>query len=567
MLDPLMTLREIAHYAAVRPSAVSNWKRRHPDFPSPAQVTSSGTVYRSEEVIKWLTDHEKIDIPTEDMGTIETWETAAASVIRQMLRETNPDTVRKIILSLLLHTSVSRGPLLKWRGRASGERHIPLSIPPEVSVRTLLSKFGHDDERDEGPKFIAALEAAWQHAESLNPELTGLLLRADINAVQSGLVRALLVCFDEVAREGQARDLDPVHRVLWDEIANFETGSTDDATPTGLSRLLWLLANGRGPNLLDLAAGRGHLVFDAVIERWRSESPDSMSDDGEGAEPDPDTIDAWRHDVKMNAWTDAELIDPDAEALIEARIWSLIYDVPITVQQASVSGSLTVNQPVDMVLIDTPMHVRGEDVTYASVETMRWLDSRTGGSLELGFLVLAGEVLAPTGKAAIVVSTQVTTTRSSRVREARGELVNSGLVEAVIALPGNLHRGVSRPVSVIMLRGQRSGGPILLIDASAAGTQRRRTRELSEPEVDAIANIVLDWRRDGTVRSLEIARSVAIDPVDLEEHILDAGLYVAPPEIPDLDAANAQVEQLKTELTKVSGRLSVVIEDLVRRPA
>jgi len=575
MFEQLMTLREIAQYAGVRASAVSNWKRRHPDFPTPAQVTSTGTLYRSEEVVHWLTEHDKVDLTPEEMGTVNTWESTATFMIAQMLRESSPEAVRRIILSVLLHTSISRGPLLQWAGRSPQERRIPLSIPTEASTQALIDRLGigaaesaseqSDAEESDGADFVIALREAWQRCEDDNPALAGLLQRADIESVQPALVAILVHAFDDIAREGQSLDLDPIHRVLWDEIAPFEAGSADDATPSGLARLLFLLANGSGPTLLDLAAGRGHLVFDAIVERWRSQSPESHGDASPATEPDEASLEAWQHFVAKNAWTDAELVDPDAEALTEARIWSLIYDIPITVQQGRVGEPLSIQAPVDMVLVDCPMHARGVDIMSLSPEAIRWLHDNAGGDLELGFITVASRALAATGRAAIAVSTHVLTSRSPRIREVRGELINSGLVEAVVALPGNLHRGVSRPISVIVLRGRSKNGPILLVDSSTAGTQRRRTRELNEGEVDSIAGVVLDWRRDGTVGNLDFARSVAVDPVDLEDHVLDAALYLAPPKLPDAHDAQARVDLLVAELTEVSARLGSTLGHVVGR--
>lgn len=544
-----MTLREIADFAAVRPSAVSNWKRRHADFPSPAQATSSGTVYRTDEVIDWLKKHDRLHIAPEDMGTVNTFENSAALAVRMMLREANPDVVQRIVLSLFLHASVSHGPLLRWPGGDPEARIIPLSIPPDASTDALIEQFDEADQAEAATEFVVALKRAWGRLEDLNADLEGLLLRADVDAVQPGLVWMLLLAFHHLASEGQATDVDPVHRVLWDEIAPFEIGPGDVATPTGVGRLLVQLASGTGHHMVDLAAGRGHLIFDAAVERWRA-----------GMEAE---LDAPRSG--SNAGVTVDLVDPDADALNEARIWSLVYDIPIGIHVAGIGEPLPIAQPIDMIVADAPMHVRTSESLSGSDEAWQWLSEHAGGNLEMGFLVLATQLLAPSGRAAIVVSTQAATSRSTRIREVRGELVNSGHIEAVIALPGNLHRGISRPVSVVLLRGERSSDPILLLDASSVGTARRRARQLTDDETDAIAGLVHDWRRDGTVRSLANVRSVAVDPVDLEEHVLDAALYLAPPDIPDALQANTRVEDLEHELQQVAEQLAGALDDLLRR--
>lgn len=556
----LMTLREVARYADVLPSAVSNWKRRHEDFPSPVEVTSSGTLYLAAQMFDWLERHGRITQGTDDAEDHATWDALAATTIRQMLRETSTGQVRTIILSVLLHAAISRGPMLSWVGSDRQQRRIPLRIPADASAPRLIER---SSESADGAEFFAALEDAWRRCEEENPELSGLLLRAAPQEVQPGLIVSLLEAFDMIASEGQGRDLDPLHRVLWDEIAPFESPERGEMTPAGLSRLLVPLAKGRGPNFLDLAAGSGHLVFDAIIERWRPESPEGLLglDVGGTSSPDPETVDAHEYFVAMNAETHAELVDPDAEALTEARIWSLIYDVPVTLTQGRLGGErLAVSAPVDSLLVDAPAGVRPRSPSERSSD---WLDENAAGDLEIGFLVAARELLDAGGRAAIAISTRVATLRSTRIVEARGDLINGGHVEAVIALPGNLHHGLSRPISIIVMRGTPRIGPLLLIDATSCGRQRRRHRELSEVEAASIVALVEDWRAGRPILEPENVRAVTVDPVDLEDNVLDASIYLPLPEMPDADAIQAHVGRIQHELADVTGRLASTLAQLL----
>src|ERR1700730_2136494 len=56
---PRVTVGDIARLAAVRPSAVSNWRGRHSDFPLPIESTSGGDLFDRESVLQWLTEHGK----------------------------------------------------------------------------------------------------------------------------------------------------------------------------------------------------------------------------------------------------------------------------------------------------------------------------------------------------------------------------------------------------------------------------------------------------------------------------------------------------------------------------
>ncbi|MGY4999821.1 HsdM family class I SAM-dependent methyltransferase [Streptomyces griseus] len=53
----MVTAAEIARIAGVGPAAVSNWRKRHPDFPAPAGGTASSPQFSLDEVTAWLDRH------------------------------------------------------------------------------------------------------------------------------------------------------------------------------------------------------------------------------------------------------------------------------------------------------------------------------------------------------------------------------------------------------------------------------------------------------------------------------------------------------------------------------
>jgi predicted DNA-binding transcriptional regulator AlpA len=53
--DTLVSSAEVAAMAGVSPSAVSNWRRRHSDFPSPVLETSTTVLFRLGDITRWMT--------------------------------------------------------------------------------------------------------------------------------------------------------------------------------------------------------------------------------------------------------------------------------------------------------------------------------------------------------------------------------------------------------------------------------------------------------------------------------------------------------------------------------
>ena len=62
MVESLIGVFEIAELAAVSPSAVANWRKRFPDFPSPLAELKSGPVFSESQVKLWLAMRKDADL-------------------------------------------------------------------------------------------------------------------------------------------------------------------------------------------------------------------------------------------------------------------------------------------------------------------------------------------------------------------------------------------------------------------------------------------------------------------------------------------------------------------------
>jgi N-6 DNA Methylase len=90
--EALVSQSDIAARAGVTSAAVSNWRRRYRDFPSPVQETGTGALFRLADVQRWASKHGKqLDAPSVDQlvwsalnrtrGTIRPEEAAEAGLI------------------------------------------------------------------------------------------------------------------------------------------------------------------------------------------------------------------------------------------------------------------------------------------------------------------------------------------------------------------------------------------------------------------------------------------------------------------------------------------------------
>ncbi|WP_459545178.1 N-6 DNA methylase [Nocardia sp. X0981] len=69
---PLVTAAEISRLAGVTRATVSNWRRRHPGFPSPAGGSEARPVFHLAEVRQWLREHgvESAESPLQELRTV-----------------------------------------------------------------------------------------------------------------------------------------------------------------------------------------------------------------------------------------------------------------------------------------------------------------------------------------------------------------------------------------------------------------------------------------------------------------------------------------------------------------
>ncbi|TDD86827.1 N-6 DNA methylase [Actinomadura rubrisoli] len=93
--DGTVTAADIARLAGVGRAAVSNWRRRHPDFPRPVGGTSASPVFSLGQVTAWLRGQGKLrEVPIEE----EVWQR-----VRAAAGDTSPAAVIGEVGVFLLH--------------------------------------------------------------------------------------------------------------------------------------------------------------------------------------------------------------------------------------------------------------------------------------------------------------------------------------------------------------------------------------------------------------------------------------------------------------------------------
>jgi type I restriction enzyme M protein len=153
--------------------------------------------------------------------------------------------------------------------------------------------------------------------------------------------------------------------------------------------------------------------------------------------------------------------------------------------------------------------------------------------------------LSPTGMAGFVLANGSMSSNQSGEGEIRHALVETDLVDCMVALPGQLFYSTQIPVCLWFLsRDKRNNrfkdrrGKVLFIDARKFGIVVDRVhRELSDDDIAKIAGIYHAWRGDkGAGKYIDtpgLCKSVTLDEIRSHSHMMTPGRYVGAEEVKD----------------------------------
>ncbi len=213
----------------------------------------------------------------------------------------------------------------------------------------------------------------------------------------------------------------------------------------------------------------------------------------------------------------------------------------------------------DFILANPPFNVKdwgGDRLT----DDQRW---RYGvppkGNANFAWVQHIVHHLAPTGTAGFVLANGSMSSSQSGEGEIRRNLVETDLVDCMVALPGQLFYSTQIPACLWFLARDRDDGKlrdrrgeVLFIDARELGSMVDRThRELTADDIDRITDTYHRWRgeADGYEDEPGFCRSVSLEEVRRHDHVLTPGRYVgAPPPVDDGEPFAEKMQRLVAEL-------------------
>jgi type I restriction enzyme M protein len=160
--------------------------------------------------------------------------------------------------------------------------------------------------------------------------------------------------------------------------------------------------------------------------------------------------------------------------------------------------------------------------------------------------------LAPNGRLGLVLANGSLSSQSGGEGEIRKKIVESDLVEGIIAMPGQLFYTTQIPVSLWFLnRDKPQKGKTLFIDARNMGTMVSRTlRVLDDKDIEKIAETFNNFRNKKQKDIQGFCAVADLTTIASHDFILTPGRYVGVAETEN------DTEPFEDKMTRLTGQLS-----------
>ena len=132
-------------------------------------------------------------------------------------------------------------------------------------------------------------------------------------------------------------------------------------------------------------------------------------------------------------------------------------------------------------------------------------------------------------------------------------------------MPENLFYGTSIPACIIVFRNGRSNTDVLFIDASRQFKKNRAKNVLRDEDVEKIIDTYKAYRNGDNAENEKYSHVASLDEIKNNEYNLNIPRYVdtfEEEEIIDIDQVNAEIADLKAQITTVEAEMDEYLKEL-----
>jgi type I restriction enzyme M protein len=520
----LVGIPQIADIANVGRSAVGNWRKRHPDFPTPKVQAPSGALFDLREVEDWLIEQGKIS--KRAPASARLWGLADAT--RAVW--TSDEFVRFSVAFLVY---------LEACTRAHGENPPVLELArPSIPAGAAWTDLRR---RQSFRGFVHAFAGAARGIEAANPDLDG-LLDPQLDERQSDadpLARRIAATLDDAAADYSARLR--VFEGLAD-LASADRFSGEFSTPADVAGLLAALMDFQGGVILDPVVGEGRLLWQTAYDR-------------------PSAAETRTGDARVVG------IDVNRDACRRTRSRFYLSGRSAEIRNENALMAHWDSLPkADVIVADPPYGLANWGDADLYVDPRWTFGSPPPQSADFAFLQFIAQQLKPTGRAAVLMN-MGSLFKGGREGAIRQHMVETGAVEAIIALPPRLRLNTSIPLALWLLRhpsAPSTRDEILLVDASDMADRGRSRFSLPQESIDRIRDVVFRWRETQQLSEEDAERAASVPMSDIlaADAVLTPRRFLKVPQV-DTDALQLRATTLRSFVRESSGAAASAYTELL----
>lgn len=474
----LLGLTDIARLAGVGRTVVANWRKRHQDFPPPADNRAAGPVFRREEVQAWLEEHRPRQATIEPLSAeAQLWRIADSLRANSHLKSAEYSI--PVLGLIFLKFADSRFSELEAQlvGRATGRR-----IPGKVDYQSRGVLYLPDNARfdnllrlPEGANLGKAINEAMAAIEDENEQLRGVLPRS-YQAFTDATLVSLLRAVNSVLAGLHGDAFGRVYEYFLGKFAIAEGAKGGEYfTPNSIVRLIVEIIEPFKGKILDPACGSGGMFVQSArfVDEHRNGAGSRLSIYGQ--ERVEETVKLCRMNLAVHGL---------GGQISQSNVY---YEDPFK----------SVGQ-FDYVMANPPFNVNQIDKSRLPGDRRFPLGLPRVDNGNYIWIQLFYAALNQQGRAGFVMANSAADAGGSEL-DIRRKLIQNRAIDVIVGVGSNFFYTVTLPVTLWFLdRGKKDSDRrdrVLFVDASKVFRQIDRAhRDWTPEQVEFLANVVRLYR-------------------------------------------------------------------------
>ena len=435
-------------------------------------------------------------------------------------------------------------------------------VPPQARWQDLqeVSILNTGAELPWGSKFVGVarlIDDAFEAIEKDNAKLKGVLQRIGGYAVDENTLRGLIILFSDTNFTQPTYNGEPIHlgaKDILGHVYEYFLGRFAQAegkrggqyfTPKSIVSLIVAMLEPYEGRVYDPAMGSGG--FFVQTERFITAHQGNINQ-----------VSIYGQEYNPTTWK---------LAAMNMAIRGIDYDFGKH-NADSFSQPQHLDKKMDFIMANPPFNI-SDWWSESLADDPRWAYGiPPQGNANFAWLQHMIYHLSPKGKMALLLANGSMSSQTNNEGEIRKAILKADLVEAMVALPGQLFTNTQIPACIwILNKAKTRKNEVLFIDARQIGYMKDRVlRDFTQEDIANIADTYHHWQKSQDYQDIPaFCKSVPLSEIEKNLYVLTPGRYVGTPEQEDDGIPFAEKMQELTALLKEQFEQSAKLETEIKK--